>query len=324
MNILVTGGHGMLGSALQKIVKNNQNNTYYFISSSDCDLRDEVETERLFHIIKPDIVIHLASRVGGVYKNMNNNYKFLNDNIKIHLNVLNCCDKYNVKFLINILSTCIFPNDNVTYPLTSDQLHDGLPHESNIGYAYSKRILHLASSLLQKKQDKDSFKVVNITPTNLYGDHDNYNLKASHVIPGLIHKVYTAKKNNTPLEVYGTGSAIRQFLYVDDLALVIHKFINMFIHDLLKENEISVIVSPPEKDEISISKLINLICNIFNFDTTNIIYNTSYSDGQYKKTTNDDEIKKYIKDITFTPLKDGLFNTIKYFTENYDNNIVRK
>lgn len=324
MNILVTGGHGMLGSALQKVVKNDHNNSYFFISSKDCNLLDEVETERLFFMTKPDIVIHLASCVGGVYQNMNNNYNFLTDNLKIHLNVLNFCDKYNVKFLINILSTCIFPNDNVTYPLTSNQLHNGLPHDSNIGYAYSKRILHLASSLLAKKKNDNSIKVVNITPTNLYGDHDNYNLKASHVIPGLIHKVYIAKKNNTPLEVYGTGSAVRQFLYADDLALVIHKFINMFTHNLLKENEISVIVSPPEKDEISIGNLINLICSIYNFDTTNIIYNTSYSDGQYKKTTNDNEIRKYIKDITFTPLKDGLSNTINYFTKNYDKNVFRK
>jgi GDP-L-fucose synthase len=240
------------------------------------------------------------------------------DNTKMHLNILNCCEKYNVNRLINILSTCIFPKDNVDYPLTSDQLHNGLPHESNIGYAYSKRILHLASHLLSQK--KEDFKVINITPTNLYGENDNYNLQASHVIPGLIHKVYNAKKNNTPLEVYGTGSAIRQFLYADDLARVIIKFIELEINE--NENEVSVIVSPPESDEISIKNVVETICNIFEFDTTNIIYNTSYSDGQYKKTTNDDEIKKYIKDITFTPLDTGLMDTIQYFNDHYD--FVRK
>lgn len=322
MRILVTGAYGMLGTSLQKMINKEQKETnkgiheYKFISSKECDLRNEIDIHSLFYSFKPHIVIHLASCVGGVYQNMNNNYAYLMDNTKMHLNILNCCEKYNVIRLINILSTCIFPKENVNYPLTSDQLHNGLPHESNIGYAYSKRILHLASHLLSQK-NKD-FKVINITPTNLYGENDNYNLQASHVIPGLIHKVYNAKKNNTPLEVYGTGSAIRQFLYADDLARVIIKFIELEII----ENEVSIIVSPPEKDEISIKDIVETICNIFDFDTTNILYNTSYSDGQYKKTTNDDEIKKYIKDITFTPLDIGLKDTIQYFNDHY--NFVRK
>jgi GDP-L-fucose synthase len=320
MRILVTGAYGMLGTSLQKMINEHgcalKDHDFCFLSSKDGDLRDETKVESLFKHYQPHIVIHLASCVGGVYQNMNNNYAYLMDNTKMHLNILNCCEKYNVNRLINILSTCIFPKDNVDYPLTSDQLHNGLPHESNIGYAYSKRILHLASHLLSQK-NKD-FKVINITPTNLYGENDNYNLQASHVIPGLIHKVYNAKKNNTPLEVYGTGSAVRQFLYADDLARVIIKFIELEVN----QNEVSVIVSPPESDEISIKNVVETICNIFDFDTTNILYNTSYSDGQYKKTTNDDEIKKYIKDITFTPLNVGLRDTIKYFNDHYD--FVRK
>jgi GDP-L-fucose synthase len=343
MRILVTGAYGMLGTSLRKMIEKEnlkenyingngniwKDNLFRFLSSKDGDLREQSKVESLFEGFKPHVVIHLASCVGGVYQNMNNNYTYLMDNTKMHLNILNCCEKYNVNRLINILSTCIFPKDNVDYPLTSDQLHNGLPHESNIGYAYSKRILHLASHLLSQK-NKD-FKVINITPTNLYGENDNYNLQASHVIPGLIHKVYNAKKNNTPLEVYGSGLAVRQFLYADDLALVIIKFIELEINE--NENEVSVIVSPPENDEISIKDVVETICNIFEFDTTKIpcrlttsslkiVYNTSYSDGQYKKTTNDHEIKKYIPDITFTPLNAGLRDTIKYFNDHYD--FVRK
>lgn len=322
MRILVTGAYGMLGTSLQKMIKKESEkigdgkyHLFYYLSSKECDLRDIDKVESLFHKFQPQIVIHLASCVGGVYQNMNNNYNYLMDNTKMHLNILNCCEKYNVTRLINILSTCIFPKDNIEYPLTSDQLHNGLPHESNIGYAYSKRILHLGSHLLLQK-NKD-FKVINITPTNLYGDNDNFNLQASHVIPGLIHKVYNAKNDKTPLEVYGTGSAVRQFLYADDLASIILKFIELNV-----ENEISVIVSPPEDEEISIKNLVETICNIYNFDMTNIIYNSSYSDGQYKKTTNDNELKKYIPDFKFTPLKKGLEDTIDYFNKNY--NTVRK
>ena len=152
----------------------------------------------------------------------------------------------------------------------------------------------------------------------MYGENDNYNLFASHVIPGLVHKVYLAKKNNTPLEVLGTGKAVRQFLYADDLSKVIYQFIDLN----LIENEISVIVSPPERDEISIKDLVHLICDIFQFDYNNIIYNESFSDGQYKKTTNDDEIKKYLPDFQFTPLQTGLQNMITYFVKYYD--FIRK
>ena len=87
------------------------------------------------------------------------------------MNIINCCEKYKVKKLINISSTCIFPNDNIRYPLTVDQLHNGLPHHSNIGYAYAKRLLDVASSLLSKT------RVINLIPTNLYGKYDNYNFK---------------------------------------------------------------------------------------------------------------------------------------------------
>jgi GDP-L-fucose synthase len=250
---------------------------------------------------------------------MNKNYTFLVDNIKINLNIVENCKKYGVKRLINILSTCIFPDKDVTYPLTSEQLHNGLPHNSNIGYAYSKRVLHLASKLLVESGCKETdFQVVNLTPTNLYGEYDNYELINSHVIPGLIHKTYLSNQSSTKkITLFGSGNAKRQFLYVDDLSRVILEFLTL----KLESNEISCIVSPPESDEIKIKDLLNKICNIFNY-TGEIVSDTSYSDGQYRKTSNNDELKKYLKDFKFTSLDDGLKNTITFFIENY--NIVRK
>jgi GDP-L-fucose synthase len=230
------------------------------------------------------------------------------------MNIVEACETTKVKRLINILSTCIFPDKNVNYPLTSDQLHNGLPHHSNIGYAYSKRLLHLASSLLTQKND---IKIINITPTNLYGEFDNYNLQCSHVIPGLIHKTYNAQKDNSGLVVFGSGKAMRQFLYVDDLSRIILEFVNLGFNG----REISCIASPPESDEISIRNLIGLMCDEFEFEG-DLIYDMSYPDGQFKKTTNNDELKKYLPDFKFTPLKTGLKNTISYFKNNYDN--VRK
>lgn len=316
MKILVTGAYGLVGKSFQKIVKNsgNMEDEFFFLSRRDCDLRDMQDVYNTFEKIRPDVVIHLASCVGGVYENMMNNYNYLLDNSRLNLNVVDACNKFGVKRLINMLSTCIFPDKGVVYPLTSDQLHNGLPHESNIGYAYSKRILHLTSKLLAKRTI--DFKVINLTPTNLYGCDDNYNLESSHVIPGLIHKMYNCKNENIPLKINGSGISLRQFVNVNDLSRIIYKFIYLDISD----DHISVVVSPPESDEISINELVNEICKCF--DYYNFYYDSTFSDGQLKKTASNSELLKYLPDFKFTPLNVGLRETVDFFVKNYDS--VRK
>lgn len=331
MKVLVTGSNGLLGKSLQKVVKKYNDSdsndsdsndsdsdhdipfTYIFLTRKDGDLTNSSHVNDIFERHSPDIVVHLASCVGGVYDNMAKNYDFLVNNLHININIVDACKKYQVKKLINILSTCIFPDLSVTYPLTSDQLHNGLPHNSNIGYAYSKRILHVASELLSQH----GTQVVNLIPTNLYGENDNYNLISSHVLPALIHKTYLAKYNNQPLNVNGSGSALRQFLYIDDLSSVIQYFV-VNNHD---EKSISCVVSPPEDQEISIRNAVSIIKEHLDFQGS-IVYDISYSDGQLKKTATDIELKKYIPDFKFTPIQDGLKNTIEYFVTNYNN--IRK
>ena len=144
MHILVTGGSGMIGKALQRIQYNFSKYTWFFSSSIECDLRSLDETRKLFEQISPDFVIHLAANVGGLYKNMSNKVPMLEDNVMINFNVLKCCHEYNIKKCISCLSTCIFP-DQVSYPITEEKLHHGPPHYSNDAYAYSKRLLEIHS-----------------------------------------------------------------------------------------------------------------------------------------------------------------------------------
>jgi GDP-L-fucose synthase len=312
MKVLVTGGQGLVGKSLQKVSQTVNHINFIFLSRKDCDLRNKDDVFQCFKKHSPDVVVHLASHVGGVYDNMNNNYTYLIDNIAINTNVVEACKEFAVSKLINILSTCIFPNDNVTYPLTSAQLHNGLPHYSNIGYAYSKRILHVASSILAEEM-KGDLCVVNLIPTNLYGENDNYNIDAAHVIPALVHKTYQAMKSNSSLYVKGSGTAVRQFLYADDLSRVIVKFLEMPI----TKNNVSCIVSPPSSHEISIRLLVTYITNMFNF-TGGIVYERLESDGQHKKTTSDSELLQYMPDFEFTNFEDGLESTIDYFIKHYD------
>lgn len=314
IKILVTGSNGLVGKSLQKIVesKNNYNNvTFYFLTKKDCDLLDTNAVYLKFCEITPDVVIHLASMVGGVYENINNNYTLFLNNIRINTNIIDACNRYRVKKLINILSTCIFPDKNINYPLTSDQIHNGPPHDSNMGYAYSKRILHIGASLLPGVKD-GSTKVINIIPTNLYGENDNYNICKAHVIPALIHKTFLAKEKNTPLIISGSGKALRQFLYTDDLSDIIY---DLSIHDdNSDENVQDFIICPPKTHEISIKEIITKIVNILDFKG-DIIYDTTVTDGQLKKTSQSDI--KFI-DYPFTNINVGLINTISYFIKNYN------
>lgn len=312
MKVLVTGGHGLVGKSMQDLSLEGE---YKFLSRTDCDLRDEKSVEEYFNSYNPDVVVHLASHVGGVYDNMNNNWTYLMDNLKINCNVVTACKKGNVKKLINVLSTCIFPDQGVDYPLSSNHLHRGLPHESNIGYAYSKRVLHVASKILV---NSSCTKVINIIPTNLYGKHDNYKIEAAHVIPALIHKMYKAKKNNEELVINGDGTALRQFLYSEDLAHVIYRF----IRETNDERELTCIVSPPKESEISITDLVSMIGEIMEYHGT-IRYNLSCSNGQHKKTTDDNEIQLYQPNTQFTPLEKGLSDVIQYFMENYHKSTLR-
>jgi GDP-L-fucose synthase len=317
MKVLVTGGTGMVGSSIKELITSE--NEYVFLSSKVCDLRDSVACDKLFSDGNFSIVIHLASVVGGLYFNTNNNYSILVDNIKINTNVLDCCKKYKVKRLLNILSSCVFGND-LEYPLTSDQMFDKKPDKSNEGYSFAKRLLATGSKLLTNCSD---LEVISLIPTNLYGYKDNYNLHNCHVLPALIHKCFIAKKNleehsiecytSCKLIIKGLGKSRRQFVYAPDLAKIILHFVDCKLEKQFNQ----LIVGPPIRDEITIKELVNKIVKEFRFNGR-IIYDSDFSEGQYKKTVDDSELLAYIPDFKFTPLDVGLKETIDYFIENYE------
>lgn len=317
--VLITGASGLVGSSIKSMVKGNDDYEYIFLSSKECDLRNEVLVDTFFNQCKPDIVIHLANVVAGLYGNISNNYKMLVDNVKINTNILEACKKYKIKRLINILSTCVFGND-LNYPLTSKQMYDKIPDSSNEGYSVSKRFLDTGSKLLTRCSD---IEIVSLIPTNLYGCADNFNLHNSHVIPGLIMKTYIAKKNlennldDSKLIIKGDGSSFRQFVFSNDLAKIILHFINCKLDKKFNQ----LIVGPPIEDEITIKDLVNKIVKEFDFNGE-ILYDSNFSNGQHKKTVSNDELLAYIPDFKFTSLETGLKKTITYFIENY--NTVRK
>ncbi|KIK68302.1 hypothetical protein GYMLUDRAFT_35688 [Collybiopsis luxurians FD-317 M1] len=320
--ILVTGGSGLVGKAIEYVIENEPagsrfgkrpNEKWIFASSSEGDLRDPEQTRKLFEKYKPTHVIHLAALVGGLFKNMKYKLTFLRDNILINDNVLHACYEYKTQKLISCLSTCVFP-DKVEYPLTELNIHLGPPHESNFGYAHAKRMVDV-----QNHAYKEEFgcNFTSAIPTNVFGPHDNYDLEESHVIPGLVHKCYLAKKNGTPFVVSGTGKPLRQFIYSRDLA-------KLFIWQLREYDDVEpLILSVGEDEEVSIKEVADAIVKAVGFEGA-YSFDTSRADGQYRKPASNKKLLSLIGDFKFTPFEEALNESVQWFVQNYDNARIGK
>ena len=213
MKILITGGTGMVGSAFEHIYPKRN----IIICPRTYDLRNSQHAQRVLQNIHPDAIIHLAAKVGGVKANMEYLGDFYRDNVLINTNVLEAARKFKVKKVVSLLSTCVYP-DEVNYPLTEDQIHNGPPHPSNYAYAYAKRMLDIQS---RAYRDQYGCNFITAIPNNLFGEHDNFDLENSHVLPAIIRKVYEAKLNGTNVSLWGDGSSLREFTYSRDLAEIL-------------------------------------------------------------------------------------------------------
>lgn len=310
MKILVTGGSGLVGKAIQNLVENDEN-TYLFLNSKTCNLTDYKETLRVFSEFMPKQVIHLAAYVGGLYRNMNYKAEMFENNMLINMNVLKASHLCNAQKVICCLSTCIFP-DQTDYPINETMLHNGPPHNSNDAYAYAKRMLEIQCKIYREQHGKNFVCVI---PTNIYGEHDNFSLEDGHVIPSLIHKCFLCKQNKEPFVVRGSGNPLRQFIYSIDLA----KLILIVLNDY-KYND-SIILSVSENQEVSINEVATIIANKYNY-VEQMKFDESFSDGQYKKTADNKKLLAFLKNedihFQFTNIKEGIEKTIDWFISNYN------
>jgi GDP-L-fucose synthase len=308
--IVVTGGTGLVGNAIRAISAAYPDYTFVFLSSKMADLTSLENTRNMFRTYQPAIVIHLAACVGGLYKNMNNKVEMLEKNLLINFNVVSCAHEFHVEKLVACLSTCIFP-DQVTYPIDESMLHNGPPHFSNDAYAYAKRMLEIHCRAY-REQYGDQF--ICVTPTNIYGPHDNFNLEDAHVLPALIHKCHLAKQEGRDFVIRGSGKPLRQFIYSEDLA-------NMIMRVVEKGEEPNMILSVP--DEYSIKQVGHLIAACFDYEDR-IVFDPSFADGQYKKTVSSDKWDAFSSNdpITYTSIQTGIAETVQWFIEHYSTSRV--
>lgn len=271
--IYVAGHRGLVGSAIVRSLDRQGYHNVIGRTHSELDLLDQAAVRAFFEQEKPDVVVLAAAKVGGINANNTAPADFAYDNMQIQCNVIKCSHDYQVKKLLFLGSTCIYPK-LAPQPIPEDALLTGPLEETNEAYAIAK-IAGLEMCKFFKRQYGDHF--ISCMPTNLYGPYDNYDLQGSHVLPAMIRKFHEAKVSGADhVELWGTGTPLREFLYVDDMA-------DACVY-LLEHYDGEQHVNIGTGKEISIKELAGLVQHAVGYEGR-IVWNSEMPDGTPRKLT---------------------------------------
>jgi GDP-L-fucose synthase len=294
MKIVVTGGSGMVGQSLKKIMPDA-----IYLSSSDYDLTSESGVAQMYNDLKPEAVIHLAAKVGGIIDNINKPGEYFTDNILMNTLLVEYAKRHNLERFIGVLSTCIYPDKANKYPMTEDILHQGPPTLTNFSYGYAKRSLAVQIDAYNKQYET---KYQYLTPCNLYGEHDKFG-ENSHFVAALIKKIHQAKIGlNDKIKLFGTGTPLRQFMHSDDFAKIIKICIDEDIYE-------SFNVATDEN--ISINEIAKIALKACDAEHLKIEYDETKPDGQFRKDVSSKKLKSIIPDFSPINLYEGISDTYK-------------
>ena len=302
--VLVAGAKGMVGSA---IVRNLKDKGYTNIVSGTrnwVDFTNQEETEIFFHDVKPEYVFVAAAKVGGIMANNNFKADFLTENLRIQTNIIDAAYRNGVKKLVFLGSSCIYPKF-ATQPIKEEELMTGALEPTNDAYAIAK----IAGIMMcQAYRQQYGFNAISLMPTNLYGPNDNFDLETSHVLPAMIAKFHAALDHSKYWEVklWGDGSAMREFLHVDDLAEAC--YVCMQKYD--EPGHINVGTG----EDVTIKELAETIADVVGYDR-DINWDTTKPNGTPRKVMNVDRIKA----LGWEPkinLRKGIESTYQWYKEN--------
>jgi len=305
-NVLIVGDTGLVGSNLKKHLVNSGYVNILGINSKNCNLLNKKEVDNYFSIHTPEYIFLVAGKVGGIGINNNESGDMIYENLLIASHVINACHVSKVKKMLYTGSSCIYPKF-CPQPIKEEYLLTGELEQTNIGYAVAK-IAGLTMCDMYRKQYGCNF--ISVMPTNLYGPGDNFHLENSHVLPAIMRKIHDAKQRDDKfIELWGSGTPLREFLFIDDLAEAL-----VF---LMNEYDEAGIINVGVGKDISIENLAKLIKEIIGYDGP-IIWDASKPDGTPKKVLDVSKINK-LGWSAKTELKEGIEKTYKWFSENYEN-----
>jgi GDP-L-fucose synthase len=307
--LLVTGGHGFLGKHVVDQLRKQGYKEIFVPRSKDYNLVDMEAVKRLYRDSNPDVVIHLAARVGGIGANMRNPGSFFYDNLMMGTQMIEQGRQNNIEKFVAIGTICAYPKF-ASIPFKEEDIWNGYPEETNAPYGLAKKMLLVQS---QAYRQQYGFNCIYLLPVNLYGPDDNFDPDFSHVIPALIKKVFEAKETGeSHITVWGTGKATREFLYVQDAAegivLASEKYDKPYPVNL------------GAGFEISIKDLVELICQLMEFKGK-LEWDTSKPDGQPRRSLDTSRAKSEFGFEARTGLTEGLRNTIDWYVKSRKGNL---
>jgi len=302
MAILVAGGTGLAGSAIVRELE-RVNKKVIGISSKDVNLLDRAKTFTYIKDLKPNVIIDAAAKVGGVGSNNAYPVEFLSQNLQIQSNLMDAAHEAKVEKFVFLGSSCIYPR-NCAQPIKEDYLLTGELEQTNSAYAIAK----IAGIELIKSYRKEyGYSWISVMPTNLYGPNDSFDLENSHVLPALIRKFVEARRNNlSEVVLWGSGTPLREFLHVDDLAKAILV--------CLEKYDDSQQINIGSGDEISIKDLGQKIANLTGF-TGKVVWDSNRPDGTPRKVLDSTKINN----LGWKPsinLDQGIAATVEWYQEN--------
>ena len=297
--VYVAGNTGLVGSAIVRMLHWKGYTNILSSPSKSWDLRNQMDVERFFRVNEPEYVYLAAAKVGGIGANAYYPGHFIYDNLMIQTNVIHAARKFGVKKLLFLGSSCIYPKF-AEQPITEDQLLGGYLEPSNDSYAIAKIA---GIKMCQAYRKQYGFNAISLMPTNLYGPNDNYDLDSSHVLAAMIRKFHEAKDKVT---LWGDGSAMREFLYVDDLAEAAFKC-------MLRYDSEDIINVGTGKD-ITIKDLAETIADVVGFKGE-VVWDTSKPNGTPRKVLNVDKIES----LGWEPkvsLREGIKKTYELYKDS--------
>jgi GDP-L-fucose synthase len=287
--ILITGGSGMVGKSLLKLLPHS-----IYVSSKDYDLTKEDDVKRMFETHKPTKIVHLAAKVGGIIDNIKKPYDYFIENIKMNTYMVEYSYKFGVTQFIGILSTCIYPDSVEKYPMNETDLHLGPPTITNFSYGYSKRCLAVQIDSLNKQYGTNYQYLI---PCNLYGENDKMG-ENSHFVAALLEKIIQANKlSQSEITLFGSGNPLRQFMHSDDLAWVINECLTKNIYESF---------NVANKENLSIREIAEISLNSLNLGHIKINFDSTKPDGQYRKDVSIDKLNNLLPNFSPLPFEKGI------------------
>jgi len=301
--VVVTGGAGFLGREVCRLIESHNPRSVFIPRSKVYDLRQREAIEQLMADSSPDIVVHLAAVVGGIEANRLNPGKFFYDNAIMGVELIEQARRFEVEKFVSIGSICAYPKFTPV-PFREDDIWNGYPEETNAPYGLAKKMLLVQSQAYRQQYNMNA---ITLFPVNLYGPGDNFDLQSSHVIPALIRKVHEAiQSGQKKIEVWGTGSASREFLYVSDAA---DGIVKATLH-----YEGAEPVNLGSGTEIQIRELAQTICELSGF-AGEIEWNTEKPDGQPRRCLDTTRASEAFGFEAKTKLRDGILKTVNWYRQ---------